>query len=262
MAYPDFLVFGHLRQFPGLVHGVFTRAGGNSTGRFSGLNLGMNCGDDPEIVRANRADMLAALGVSNALFLNQVHGEDILVLERGSDIRDLIWNAEAGKTHRPASADAVVTDVEDLALVIQVADCQAVIFYDPVRRVIANVHSGWRGSVANILGRCLDVMTGDFHCRTENIFVGISPSLGPCCAEFRDYRTWIPRPLWKYMSEDRPYVDFWEMSRAQLVENGINPDHIQSMELCTKCNADRFYSYRANKTTGRFGAVVGLVSTE
>lgn len=179
MVLPDPFVFDHLVPLPGLVHGVFSRAGGNSSGPFSGLNIGMSCGDDPEIVSANRSRMLAALGLSNAVFLNQVHGDDILVLKKGMDIRDVLWNSQAGKTLRPALADAVVTDIEEIALVIQVADCQAVILYDPVNRVIANVHSGWRGSMANILGQCVNRMALEFQCRPENILAGISPPWGP-----------------------------------------------------------------------------------
>ncbi len=260
MVLPDPFVFDHLVPLPGLVHGVFSRAGGNSSGPFSGLNIGMSCGDDPEIVSANRSRMLAALGLSNAVFLNQVHGEDILVLKKGMDIRDVLWNSQAGKTLRPALADAVVTDIEEIALVIQVADCQAVILYDPVNRVIANVHSGWRGSMANILGQCVNRMALEFQCRPENILAGISPSLGPCCAEFINYKTEIPELFWKYRLEDRPHFDFWKMSQDQLTEKGVEPDHIRSMGKCSKCNVDMFFSYRANRTTGRFGAVVGLVT--
>jgi len=262
MVLPDPLVFDHLAKFPGLIHGVFSRAGGKSVGPFSGLNLGMNCGDEPVTVAANRSQMLAVLGGPNAVFLNQVHGKDILVIKKGMDIRDIIWNPGTGRTQQPVQADAVVTDIEGLALVILVADCQAVILYDPVNRVVANVHSGWRGSVANILGQCVDTMTRKFRCRPENILAGISPSLGPCCAEFINYRTEIPEPLWKYRLKGRANFDFWKMSRDQLAEKGMKRDHIRFMGKCSKCNEDIFFSYRANRTTGRFGAVVGLIGDE
>ncbi|WDP89203.1 MAG: peptidoglycan editing factor PgeF [Desulfobacter sp.] len=262
MAPPDVLTFDHLSACPGLVHGVFSRAGGNSTGPFAAMNIGMGCGDRREIVAENRSRMLDRLGLDRAVFLNQVHGDEILVVKQGMDFREWVWDRETRETLRPAAADAVVTDVADLGLVIQTADCQAVVLFDPVNRVLANVHAGWRGSVANILGKCISAMSANFGCRPENVLAGISPSLGPCCAEFVNYRTEIPRPLWQYRTNRPHYFDFWAISRAQLVEMGVKPSHILAMEICTKCNANRFFSYRAQKETGRFGTVIGFKKDE
>jgi YfiH family protein len=154
----------------------------------------------------------------------------------------------------------MVTNQSGRFLVVQVADCQPILMYDPRRRVVANVHAGWRGSVANIVGRTLRVMHRRFGCLAGDVRVGIGPSLGPCCAEFIHYQQEIPQPLWAYR-RDSAHFDFWAMTRDQLVAAGVPENHIQVSRLCTKCNTDRFFSYRGEKTTGRFPAVIGLKDT-
>ena len=154
-------------------------------------------------------------------------------------------------------ADVLVTDRTGKFLVVQVADCQAILMYDPVRRVVANAHCGWRGSVADVAGRTVAALHAGFGCRPQDLLVGVGPSLGPCCAEFVNYREEIPSGLWGYR-RDTVYFDFWAMTRDQLIAAGVRAEHIETSRLCTRCNTDRFFSYRGEKRTGRFPAVIGL----
>jgi YfiH family protein len=228
-----------------LRHGVFARSGGISSGCFSSLNLGLSVGDDPEAVRENRRLMMEKIQIQRGFYLDQVHGKTIHVLTE-----------ESGQA--PIAADGVVTDMRGVGLVIQVADCQGVLFYDPEQKVIANVHSGWRGSVQNIIGDCIDVMTERFRCNPKDIRAGISPSLGPCCAEFVNYREEIPQALWGYKMPDKLTFDFWKLSCDQMMAKGVKQENIETMNLCTRCNTDTFYSYRREKVTGRFACVISL----
>ena len=225
---------------------------------FPGLNVGLNTGDDPVVVNRNRADMLSSLGLSRSLFLNQVHGTDIAVIQSENDVKEAVFNGQGTVPSKIFKADAAVTNLKGLGLVIQVADCQAVVLYDPQKEVIANVHSGWRGSVTDIIGRSITTMVTRFGCTPADIRAGISPSLGPCCAQFINYKKEIPKALWQYKEADRPYFDFWRISRAQLAARGVAEEHIETMGLCTRCRTDLFYSFRANKDTGRFAAVIAL----
>jgi copper oxidase (laccase) domain-containing protein len=111
--------------------------------------------------------------------------------------------------------------------------------------------------VTNVAGRTLAVMAERFGCDPADVQVGVGPSLGPCCAEFVNYREEIPRELWGYR-RNSAYFDFWAMSRDQLSRAGVPQDQIHISGLCTKCRTDSFFSYRAEKTTGRFPAVIGL----
>jgi YfiH family protein len=137
------------------------------------------------------------------------------------------------------------------------ADCQCILLYDPEKKVIANIHSGWKGSIRNIIGITIDKMIDVFACNPCNINAGISPSLGLCCAEFINYEREIPIDLWKYKNEIS-HFDFWSLSYDQLISAGLLAENIYISKICTKCNSKIFYSYRRSQRTGRFAGFIGL----
>jgi YfiH family protein len=156
------------------------------------------------------------------------------------------------------SADALISAAPGKTLAIQTADCQAVLLYDPVRKAVANIHSGWRGSIQNIVGLTVQAMIKRFGSDPKDIVAGIGPSLGPCCAEFIHYRTEIPKEFWPYKNAS-DYFDFWKLSHDQLTDAGVPGGHILTSNLCTRCRTGLFFSYRKEKTTGRFAAVIGII---
>lgn len=244
-----FFRFPLLNGFSGLAHGVFTRHGGQSPPPFNSLNVGLNGGDDADAVESNRSAIADCLGVSRPLiFCDQVHGAVVVSLKKAAD----------SKVPSKITGDALITDIPGMPIGIQLADCQAILLYDPVRSVVANVHSGWRGSIQNIAGTTIDRMQSDFLCRPADIRAAVSPSLGPCCSEFKNYQTEIPEKLWSYR-DSRNYINFWDITRDQLTAAGILPENIEFSGVCTKCNTHLFYSYRKNPETGRFAAVAGLI---
>ncbi|MCP4672133.1 MAG: peptidoglycan editing factor PgeF [Desulfobacula sp.] len=247
--------FECFKKYTSIVHGVFARTGGSSKGAFDSLNIGINSGDKESNIANNRKIILKKMGMKPLVFLNQVHGTKIKVLKNSDN--DLTKVFQSGQ--ETWTADGIITDVKDLCLVIQIADCQAVILYDCEKKVIANIHSGWRGSVNNIIGKCVAQMMSAFSCQPENILAGISPSLGPCCSEFVNYKDEIPENLWNYRIDDKDNFDFWKMSCYQLMDKGIKKENIENMEICTRCNMDKFYSFRGEKTTGRFACVISMV---
>ena len=239
--------FANMTHQRGIVHGIFTRQGGKSQAPFNSLNTGLGIGDRADAVAENRRRVAACLGVNSLMFIHQVHGSGIKVFREGKG---------KGPCHN-AVGDAMVTDMPGIGLAIQVADCQAVVLYDPVCGVVANVHSGWRGSIVNIIGRTVETMTEEFGCDPGNLLAGVGPSLGPCCAEFVNYQQEIPEKWWSYrVSED--HFDFWAMSRYQLHKAGIPSENIEITGHCTHCHPEQFFSYRAEGITGRFVVVAGL----
>jgi copper oxidase (laccase) domain-containing protein len=128
---------------------------------------------------------------------------------------------------------------------------------DPVRRVAANIHSGWRGSIVDIAGAGVETMHREFGCDPEEILACVSPSLGPCCAEFVHYEKEIPEHLWPYRDRDRRF-DFWAMTRDQLLARGLQARNIEISGICTRCRPDLFFSYRHAPVTGRFASVIGF----
>ena len=270
----SFLEFPKLSGLSGIQHGVFTRKNGKSKGPFQSLNVSFGVGDTDKTVLENRKIISRCFDDNNLVFLNQVHGTRIIayskehhfnkVLDTKDCFKDEYSEILSAQTdisgieseHR-FEADAIVTDIPGKLLVIQVADCQSVLIYDPIQKVAANVHSGWRGSINNIIGCTLRVMENSFGCRSRDIVAGIGPSLGPCCAEFVNYKNEIPEPFWKYKN-DNNYFDFWSISRDQLCEAGVLPENVDLSQMCTKCDLERFFSYRGEGITGRFAALIGL----
>jgi YfiH family protein len=249
------LRFQGLEDFKTVSHAVFTRKGGLSSGAYGSLNSSFGVGDDPERVKDNRRLIQKSLRAGQLVFCRQVHGTDVRIVSASP-----VDRAPKGWGTRPV-ADALVTNEPGQFLVIQVADCQPVMVYDPVRKVVANIHSGWRGSIRNVIGRTVQIMTQTFGSEEKDLLAGIGPSLGPCCSEFVNYRSEIPRPFWVYKTKNK-HFDFWALSRDQLLTAGLVREHIYSSNLCTRCRTDLFYSYRGEGTTGRFAAVIGLRSEE
>jgi polyphenol oxidase len=248
-----YLQFPALAAVAGVWHGIFTRHAIDEEGQGTSLNVGLNNGDPDHRVWANRRRMLAAAGGGIAVFARQVHGAEVAVWEgaRPSDER-----CQGDYVH--LAGDALVTRVAGSALVIQTADCQSVLMADPEKRVVANIHAGWRGSIRNVVGRTVRTMADRFQCRPEDLVCGIGPSLGPCCAQFIHYRREIPEPLWSYR---RPgdLFDFWRVSVDQLVGAGVPRKRIAVSGMCNRCNPRVFFSYRGEgPQAGRFAAVIRL----
>jgi len=270
----SFFEFPKLSGASGTLHGVFTRKDGKSTGPYRSLNVGFGVGDDDRTVAENRHIISRCINETDLVYLDQVHGRRVAVFkkEHGSyrvaetfdgleskilEISGLPTDVPGINTERRFQADAMVTNIPKKFLVIQVADCQSVMIYDPVRQVVANVHAGWRGSINNIIGSTLAVMVRSFGCRPRDFIAGIGPSLGPCCAEFVNYEREIPEAFWKYKNNTH-HFDFWSVSRDQLCEAGVLPENVELSRMCTKCDTDRFFSYRGEGVTGRFATLIGL----
>lgn len=155
-------------------------------------------------------------------------------------------------------ADGLSTRETHLALLNTHADCQIALFYDPVNHALANVHSGWRGSVQNIYRNAVQFMQKRYGSRPENLFACISPSLGPENSEFIHYRNELPLPFWKH--EVKPFhFDFWAITEEQLLGCGLLREHIQIAEICTYAHSEEFYSYRRDKTPCRNATVAVLL---
>ena len=236
-----------LAAFPELLHGFFTRLGGVSPEPYHGLNLSFGVGDQGRLVTHNRDLVQQALGLDGLVSAIQVHG-----------CRDsLVTAANPAADEEIPDADILLTAQPGLGLLIKQADCQAVMLYDPVRRVVANIHAGWRGQVGNILQEAVSCLREKCGCRPEDLVAALGPSLGPCCAEFRHYRQEFPPALWPY--QVRPtYFDLWGLSRDQLLAAGLKPQRIDLAGICTRCREDEFFSYRRDRLTGRQGAVIAL----
>ncbi|MCP4681656.1 MAG: laccase domain-containing protein [Desulfobacterales bacterium] len=231
-----------------LVHGVFTRLGGVSNPPFDSLNISRKVGDRPEHVSTNLVKIKGAIGAEHLISMSQSHGEDIAVLREG----------HLRPYNEIPSVDAIITNVPRIALLVKQADCQGVVILDPVKKVAANVHCGWRGNVHNILGKAVNRMKKSFACNGSDMLAAIGPSLGPCCAEFVGHKEIFPAAFKEFMVRDN-YFNLWLLSVRQLVQAGLKAGNIELAEICTRCRTDLFYSFRGEGGTGRFGSVAMLL---
>ncbi len=189
----------------------------------------------------------------------QVHGTEVLVFDRRS----------ARSLESPAGAqgcDAIVTNQPGVVVAVETADCVPILLLDPVRGVSAAVHAGWRGTLGGIIPRTVAVMQNRFGCSLRSIRVAIGPSIGVCCYEVNGtVLAPLKRgfPYWADVVEDvkgtKAHLDLRGFNRRQLEEVGIGPARIETVNLCTACHPDLFYSYRRDGAgTGRMISGIGF----
>lgn len=231
-----------------LRYGCWGRDGGVSPPPWDSLNVSYGVGDAPQRVAANRQRLLAASALRSLVAARQVHGRRVYMLDQPPAAGELEVDGY----------DALVTACPGVGLLVQQADCQAVLLFDPSRRVVANIHAGWRGSVAGIIGATIEVLQQEYGCRPADLLAAISPSLGPCCAEFVNWRRELPQEFAPFRVGDN-HFDFWAISRRQLLAAGVVAANIRVAAICTRCQP-AYFSYRRDGQCGRNGSLIALHS--
>lgn len=226
------LEFKIFQQFPRLKHGIFLKN--------NALNLSYQVGEPVESVKENEDLICQLLEVPPPYRAELCHSNHVQIVPS------------------QGPCDALVTNKQGESLLITHADCQAALLYDPVHHVLATIHCGWRGNVQNIYAHTILFLQKHFKTRPEDLFVGISPSLGPEHAEFLHFEKEFP--LYFQQFQIKPfYFDLWAVSHHQLRELGIPDAHIEIAQECTYSSPDKFYSYRRDKKCGRHGTLAMLL---
>jgi len=171
-----------------------------------------------------------------AILMNQVHGSAVVRIN------------DPGLAQ--PTADAIVSALPNLALVVKHADCQPCLLFDPEHRVIGAVHNGWKGSCLNIYKATVEYMRSQFATDPAQLIACIGPSLGPCHGEFINWRDELPDSFEPFRRQG-DHFDFWAISRHQLEACGLALEHIEIAQICTVCRSDLFCSYRFNSTKAR-----------
>ena len=218
-------------------HGFTTRWGGVSESYYGSLNLGLSTGDDRAVVATNRERVLAHFGVTReaVCVLEQVHGARVV---------------EAEPSWYGFQADAATTDDPDLLLVIGVADCQPILFVDPVQRAVAAAHAGWRGTVKGIAGNVVKAMAERYGSNAADMRVAFGPCIAGACYQVGPEvagafeEAGFPAEVLEPDSEGRYRLDIGAANRCVLKEAGVAEENITDLGLCTHCDRERFYSHR------------------
>jgi len=239
---------------PLLDHAIFSRHGGASPKPWHSLNVGSTVGDDSNRVRENRRRLFEVMGRDpDSLYdVWQVHSARYVIAR------------EPRKKKPYQQADAILTDIPGITLLMRFADCVPIMLYDPVHRAIGLVHAGWLGTIRRVVQSAVRGMIDNYDCNPTEIRAGLGPSIGPDHYEVGEdvaarVRKTFARKAARYLrsNQDSVYFDLWTANHDQLRELGIR--HIEKTGICTACHIEDWYSHRAeNGRTGRFGALIGL----
>ena len=188
-----------------------------------------------EVRKAEKRILSRITGVENPkiIMLDQVHGNRILH----------VVNIPSKDLPSSGEADGLITPIKGLVLVIRTADCVPVFLYDPVSEVLAAAHSGWKGTMLNIAGKCVRDMVYIYGSNPSEIRAYILPSIGPESYEVSDdVACHFPEHTIK--SDEKLYVNLWGAVEGSLEKAGISRKNMFNTQICNRKNHTGFFSHR------------------
>ena len=164
--------------------------------------------------------------------------------------------------------DGLITNCKNIALSTINADCILLIFYDPINKVIANVHSGWRGTIKRISVKAVKKMQKEYGSKLEDIICCMSPSIGKDHFEVdEDVYTLFKNEFNEFNESDKIYekkndkwlIDTILINKLILKNTGLKEENIIYSGICSVCNKDKIHSYRAHgKNAGRATLIISM----
>lgn len=240
---------GAIENLGFIKHFFSTRIGGNSTGDYNTLNLGIYTDDANENVNynLNKVFKAAKMNFNKKVYLYQQHSS-VFHIANGSNYKHLIG----------IDGDALITTCNNIPIGIFTADCVPIIIVDKINKITAVVHAGWKGTDRKIVKNVVLHMVSKMGTDPLNIIAAIGPSIGSCCFEVG------PDVASKFYyvekRHDKYYVDLWKENIKQLNECGVSFENISCSDICTACNTNTFFSYRAEHgKTGRMGTFIEII---
>ena len=238
----------------GFVHGFPERTGGVSTGLRASLNMGVRWGDDRQNVEANRRLLAEHAGYDPAQLVATRHVHGVNVYTVGEPLA------------ADAEFDGLVCDREGPVLGAFAADCIPLLFADPEARICGAAHAGWRGTVHGVAVNVVERMIA-IGAQAANIRVALGPSIGPCCFEVgpevvEEFRAALgDLPGMVVAGPRKDHIDLRVAMRAMLERAGVPAAQIDDRPPCTRCEAERFFSYRRDgKEGGMHMGFIGLTA--
>jgi len=175
--------------------------------------------------------------------MDQVHGDRIWVIDK-----PLSHSAQTAN----CQSDALLTDQQGITIGVLTADCVPILLVDPDRPVIGIVHAGWRGTLLGIAQKAIQTMTHQFGTNPEDLFVSIGPSIGECCYEVDEAVMGPFRSLgWNWENASKPkgkgkwFLNLAQANIDQMRDRGMKDERCCWIQVCTRCNNDILFSYRA-----------------
>ncbi|MEA1913693.1 MAG: peptidoglycan editing factor PgeF [Campylobacterota bacterium] len=211
-------------------------------------NIAFHVPDDPKNVIQNRQKLAGQHQYNNddLIYMEQIHSSTVHVV-----------NEHSSKVQK--QCDAMVSNTPNLPLMVMVADCIPLMFYDAVKKVIAVAHAGRNGVFLNIAQKTVHTMMEEFDSKANDIQVYIGPSIQQCCYEVNDSLAAIAVKSFGKKFVQNNHLDLQAMCTMQLQKVGIDKNNMHTDDYCTKCHGNKYFSYRQNCTkAGRFCVVLIL----
>lgn len=200
------------------------------------------------------------LNSDNLIKANQAHTDNILCVDKFE---------KNEKIDTIEKSDGLITNTKGIVLATTNADCILLLFFDPVKKVIANVHSGWKGTLQRISEKTVSKMMENYGCEPKDIIVCICPSIRKCHFEvgkdvkelfFNEFKNLENINEFIINKENKWFIDTVLINKLILKKMGILEENIEDSNICSVCNKDMIHSYRAEgESYGLATAVIGLV---
>lgn len=164
--------------------------------------------------------------------------------------------------------DGLITTKQDITLSLSYADCTPLFLYDTSKKVIGNIHSGWKGTLNKIGKKAVIKMIEEYNCNPKDIICGIGPCIRKCHFEVEEdvYKLFYKEFLYTGRINDiitnagngKYYIDTVLINKIILKEAGLKEENIIDSKICTACNASLMHSYRMDNKCGRNTAIIAL----
>jgi YfiH family protein len=206
--------------------------------------------DDTNIFRARNlaAEPWLVHGFGTRLSEGWVQGGEVVSLKQIHS--DVVWEASEAAGCL-GEGDALISAQPGLLLTIRTADCIPVLLADPVKRAVAAIHAGWRGTAAGICAKTVARMSVAFGSDPADLIAAIGPGINLCCFE-------VGAEVAAQFGTDSRHVDLIEANRNDLILSGVTK--IAHGAPCTVCESGLFHSFRRDKSLGRMVSAIGICS--
>jgi YfiH family protein len=232
------------QQYPEIVCGFSTKIGLRRNAPYF-LNLSYSVGDEKEIVDNNRREFFIELGLNENMvsYQKQVHEDSI---------KEVNFYGNCGES------DALITTKKNLGLAISSADCPAIFIYDPLQKVIAAVHTGWRGTEKKILKKTIQKLKDNYNSNPSDLICYVSPSISQRNYEVGEEVASKFSKEFVRKNKNKFYLDLAGANFQMLIESGVNQNNIQVSGLCTFEFKDLLHSYRRDGP--KSGRALGVIA--
>lgn len=246
----EYIQFKRLLEYPEITH-CYTMRNNNQ------LNFQIK---NRDFFKQSCDKILKSLDLENAQIVRpyQTHTDNVKVVRKIEKLED---------------TDGILTNKKEIALITTSADCISLLLYDPVKKAIGSIHSGWKGTLKGIIVKAIEKMKNEYKSNPEDIICCICPSIRQCCFEvdedvkdlfYNKYKELknideIIKLGDKKEDKQKYYIDTAKINIELLKNIGLKEENIIDSNICTMCHSNEFHSYRTDgKSFGVNGAIIAI----